>query len=480
MSSTICVRIAALGWMLVGLPAEAQHWSFQNYGPDLGLTNPTILALHQDREGYLWASTEGGIFRYDGDRFRPFPVKSGTKTGHTFSLYSSPDGQLWAGSSAGLFRFDGDRFVAVMGFENERLESGQPIASDTDSLYVATPGGLRSMPLSKLGETRLVSTKSAFSVFVASDHTVWFGCGMALCSLQGGGEKEWAASRGVTGGPWKSIVEDTAGRLWIRSNDAVVARDPGGWAFHAVGSLSRLDSSRGALLVTTRGGQVLIPNYAGLTVCEGGDCRNYGVEGGLQRAEVITALEDREGSVWIGYSGHGLARWLGREQWRSFAEGEGLDNPGIWRIVRDASGGLWVGTSRGLYQGTESGGRWRFRRSDAVGELVVYGLAAETDGSLWIGTFQPGANGLVRYNPRTHEKLVYHASPPSPGFSITQISRDDRGAIWVAGRRGVMRLLPGGTQLEPVNLPMDGAAVSEIRSTNRGLYVAGRNGPHIQ
>src|ERR1017187_7342037 len=100
MSSTICVRIAALGWLLVGLPAEAQHWSFQNYGPDLGLTNPTILALHQDREGYLWVSTEGGIFRYDGDRFRPFPVKSGTKTGHTFSLYSSPDGQLWAGSSA--------------------------------------------------------------------------------------------------------------------------------------------------------------------------------------------------------------------------------------------------------------------------------------------------------------------------------------------------------------------------------------------
>jgi ligand-binding sensor domain-containing protein len=175
MSSMTWRWIATLGWLLAGLPAVAQHWSFQIYGPDLGLTNPTILALHQDREGYLWISTEGGIFRYDGDRFRPFPAKSGTKTGHTYSMHSSPDGQLWAGSSAGLFRFAGDRFVAVAGFEGERLESGQLIASDAASLYVATAGGLRSMPLAGRGETRLVSPKSASSVFVASDNTVWFG-----------------------------------------------------------------------------------------------------------------------------------------------------------------------------------------------------------------------------------------------------------------------------------------------------------------
>jgi ligand-binding sensor domain-containing protein len=60
-------------------------------------------------------------------------------------------------------------------------------------------------------------------------------------------------------------------------------------------------------------------------------------------------MEDREGSLWIGYSGHGVARWLGRDQWQSFAEEEGLANPGIWRIVRDAAGDLWIGTSRGLY-----------------------------------------------------------------------------------------------------------------------------------
>jgi len=462
------------------MPAEAQHWTFQMYGADLGLTNPTILALHQDRQGFLWISTEGGIFRYDGDRFRPFSAFSGAKTGYTYSMHSSSDGQFWTGSGAGLFRWNGDRLVSVPGFEDVSLESGQAIASDDTNLYVATPFGLRSMPLAGRGPPRPVSSVPSYSVLVAADRTVWFGCGTLLCSLRDEREQVWAGDRGVTGGPWRSIAEDTAGRVWIRSNDTVLVRDPAGQAFHAVRNLPALDSSRGSLLVSNRLGQVLIPHYGGLMICGGDDCRNYGPESGLRRTEVLSALQDREGSVWIGYSGHGLARWLGRDQWQSFAEEEGLTNPGIWRIVRDAAGDLWIGTSRGLFHGLPVGGRWRFQRTDAVGDLTVYGLAAEQDGSLWVGTFQPGADGLVRYNPRTREKRVYRPSQPLPRFSITQLSRDDTGTIWVAGRDGLLRLLPGRARLEPVPLPLDGAAITEVICTSRGLFVAGKKGLYIQ
>ncbi len=425
-------------------------------------------------------STEGGLFRYDGDRFQPFRAYAGAKTGYTYSLHSSPDGQFWTASSAGLFRLTGDRLVVVPGFESEQLEGGQSIGSDATNVYVATPRGLRAMNLYGRGQVRLLSPRQSHSVLVASDHTIWFGCGNRLCSMQAGREQEWGAERGVSAGPWNSIAEDSGGRLWIRSSDRVLVRESTSTAFHAVGNLPALNSSRGSLLVSNSCGQVMIPHNAGLMICDAEQCRNSGPESGLPRTEVLTALEDREGSLWLGYSGRGLARQLGGNQWQSFTEEEGLGSPGIWRIVRDIAGDLWIGTSRGLFHGSYTAGRWRFRRSDAVGELTVYGLVADPDGSLWIGTFQPGENGLVRYNPRTHEKVVYRVSPRSTGFSITQLSRDDTGTIWVAGRRGVMRLLPGGTRLEPVPLPVDGAAITEIRSTNRGLYVAGRKGLYIQ
>jgi ligand-binding sensor domain-containing protein len=102
------------------------------------------------------------------------------------------------------------------------------------------------------------------------------------------------------------------------------------------------------------------------------------------------------------------------------------------------------------------------------------------DGSLWVGTFKSGANGLVRYNPRTRQRFVYPPSQPVARFSVNGIDRDDTGTVWVATPHGVMRLLPGARQLELVPLPVGDAGISEVRSTNQGLFVASNKGLYIQ
>ena len=162
-SLTRRIWITSLGWLLCAVPAQAQHSAFQIYGAELGLTNPTILALHQDHLGFIWVSTEGGLFRYDGDRFQSFRANSGARTGYTYSMHSSPDGQFWTASSAGLFRWTGDRLVVVPGFEDADLEGGQAIASDATNVYVATPRGLRAMALQGQGQVRLLSPKRSYS-----------------------------------------------------------------------------------------------------------------------------------------------------------------------------------------------------------------------------------------------------------------------------------------------------------------------------
>ena len=70
MTSHLQLGSAGMLCLLLTVPAHAQHWSFQTFGPEQGLTNSTILVLKQDSRGFLWVSTEGGLFRYDGDRFR--------------------------------------------------------------------------------------------------------------------------------------------------------------------------------------------------------------------------------------------------------------------------------------------------------------------------------------------------------------------------------------------------------------------------
>ena len=48
----------------------AQQYSFRHYGAAEGLQNLAILSLAQDGAGYIWAGSEGGLYRYDGTRFR--------------------------------------------------------------------------------------------------------------------------------------------------------------------------------------------------------------------------------------------------------------------------------------------------------------------------------------------------------------------------------------------------------------------------
>ena len=473
--SSAAVALAFL-WVI---PLSAQHQTFQMYGPAQGLTNPTIIALSQDPQGFLWVSTEGGLFRYDGDRFQKFGADSTLKPVNAQAMHSSPDGQFWAASPAGLFRWTGDRFQAVPGFQDVEFEYAQMLASDARNLYAATTAGLRSMPL-RGGPSRTISAGRTYSVFVAADGVIWFGCGPQICSIERGIEKRWGTDQGVAGGPWRSIAEDKAGRLWIRSYDRILVREAGDSAFHPVSNLPTLNSTRGSLLVTDRLGRILIPHNAGLMLCNGENCSDYSAAVGSRHPEVLTAIEDRESSLWLGFSGYGLARALGRDEWQSFDEHEGLADPGVWRIVRDRGGSLWVGTNRGLFHGTEENGRWRFQRSDAVGALSVYGLAADPNGYVWIGTFQTGANGLVRYEPRTGRKAVFPPSPPIPNFSISDIVRDAAGSIWVATPRGVLRLAPGASKLEPLSLPFQTSFVFQVLPSPRGLLVATRNGLYIE
>jgi signal transduction histidine kinase/ligand-binding sensor domain-containing protein len=472
-------RIAGFVCLFYAAPALAQHWNFQMYGPELGLTNANILALQQDRKGFLWVSTEGGLFRYDGDRFRSFPVEQANKKGEVNCLYNSADGQLWAGSAAGLFRWNGESFAAVPGFEDVELVSRASIAGDAKNLYLATPRGLLSMALQGNGRARVISEKPAGAAFAASDGTLWFGCGAQLCSIRDGHEQQWGQDRGISTGPWVSILEDGAKRLWVRSTERVLVREAGASNFHRIRNVPQLDSTRGPTLIADGSGHVMIPHAGGLMICDGERCTNYGAESGLRKAEVYTAIPDREGSLWIGYSGHGLARWLGREQWQGFAEQEGLANPAVWKIVRDKSGDLWIGTNRGLFQGRLQDGRWRFRRSDAVGELTVYGLATETDGSLWIGTFQTEANGLLRYDPRTRMRVIYPPASATARFQVNEIHRDSNGIIWVATGSGLQRLTPGAVRLEPVPLPL-GESISDIKSRGQDLFVSGKRGLYVQ
>src|SRR5271163_3516689 len=99
----------------LGAPRElsGQRYNFKFYGEEEGLQNLVVQVILQDRSGFLWAGTQNGLYRYDGNRFARFGKAEGLPGARIESLYESADGTLWVGTRTGLARRIGNRFETV-------------------------------------------------------------------------------------------------------------------------------------------------------------------------------------------------------------------------------------------------------------------------------------------------------------------------------------------------------------------------------
>ena len=90
--------------------SQADSLIIEHITAEQGLSNPYILHFSEDRENYLWISTQGGIERYDGYNFvfyshNPENANS-IINAWTSDIYADKDGILWVGTYHGIEKFD--------------------------------------------------------------------------------------------------------------------------------------------------------------------------------------------------------------------------------------------------------------------------------------------------------------------------------------------------------------------------------------
>src|SRR5690606_31444883 len=89
---------ACLGAVLTGAGAQAQPLTTRFEGLSIadGLSQNTVTAILQDRTGFLWVGTEGGLNRFDGYAFTVYTHEAGDSTSlaHSFvhALLEDRDG----------------------------------------------------------------------------------------------------------------------------------------------------------------------------------------------------------------------------------------------------------------------------------------------------------------------------------------------------------------------------------------------------
>ncbi|MFZ0337998.1 MAG: diguanylate cyclase [Terracidiphilus sp.] len=481
-------RLRVSGWLVFLIlcgSACAQQYSFQTLGADQGLSNLGVKNLYQDKQGFLWVSTEGGVFRYDGRRFRAFGQDEGLPTSSGVAFAEAPDGDLLVGGEIGLFRLSGSHFTRVSLPGNRIVTWTGGLKTDAKGhVYVGTNDGLweltESFPdkqfLSREVPTPPAVKGKAVRGIFAEDHAIWYGCGQQLCRLSDEKVRVYGAESGLPAGQWRAIGRDMHGNLWVRSGSVGVGELSSGSNSFKLQNPPSMDIDVGGIPAIDSDGFVLLPSSRGLVVRRGNDWWRIGREAGL-KGVVYAVLQDREGSVWLGMAGRGLVRWAGYKVWEAYTADNGLASDLAYQILPRPDGTVWVGTESGLMRGTRRGDGYTWERVKQVGLIPVHSVQAAADGTLWLGTEMRGvahlnpASGSVTWMSRAQgldanspfallinhqhriwvgtENGLYVADEPFSRFRLVEqlprthfwaIVETPNGDIWAGGAAGVFHL----------------------------------------
>jgi signal transduction histidine kinase/ligand-binding sensor domain-containing protein/ActR/RegA family two-component response regulator len=434
--------IALLALLAAVQPLAAQRYNFKFYGEEEGLLNLVVQVVRQDRAGFLWVGTQNGLYRYDGNRFSTFSRSHGLPGSRIESLHEAVDGTLWVGTRAGLARRVGSRFETVPIRVAEGVGGRQGIASDEQGrLYLATERGLAvGTPKSGSFEFRLMepppgaAPAEARSVYIDVGGALWYGCGRGLCTLDRGRPREVGAALGLPAERWFAILGDVDGNLWVRSERNLYRRAAGASRFELEPGVPESLNPYPTLAFDPRG-RLLAPSDRGLARQTEHGWELINVDDGLSTNDISYVVQDREGSIWLGLLGSGLARWLGYDEWQSWTDREGLSRSSVWSIARDREGALWVGTQFGLDRARMERGRLVWEHHPAGAGEMARALAASPDGSLWIAA---DAGGLIQFDPRSGASRRFGSTHGLAGV-VLHAMIDRRGTIWVSTRLGLFR-----------------------------------------
>lgn len=453
---------------------------FQSYGREVGLGSLRINLLLQDTRGFIWAGTDRGLYRFDGQRFQAFGTAQGLPSLEVNAMALDARGVLWVGSSGGLSRWTGQRFAAAPSVPASTAVADLSLGPG-GLLWAATPQGMwrqtstgwALVPGPGPGNPEALAYASP-TPGQLTPTPVWAATRQRLWTWRDAeGWREAAVQVSLSRGErLDRLAVAGDGSLLVRSSRATYRLAPGAVAFERLDAVPRAEVFLSRMTNDADGG-LWLPTERGLSRWHEGRLTHWGLSDGLPTEFARAVLVDREGGLWVGSLG--LHRLLGLGAWRTHTAKQGLPAD-VWAILRDRDARLWVGTGKGLAR-SEGPNGWRVL--PGTEGHAVRAVVQDTEGRLLFGG-EP--MDLMQWDPNLR-RLTTLTGLPEAGRKVMALAIDREGTLWVGTQRaGLLRgrqsangwefvreALPGGQATDRVNdLHLDRQGRLWV-ATNKGL-----------
>jgi len=294
----------------------SQTFDFKNYTVSEGLLQSTVNDIKQQKNGYLWFATDGGLCRFDGINFKNYTTQNGlTETAINTIIFDNDDA-LWVGTATGkIYILQNEKFEQYKLEGDSACKRIQSFFIDKkNTLWVATEG---------LGAIRIniAKTNKHKSSYKSYDNNVTLGDDI------------------------HQIYQDKEGIIWFTTQNGIRRFNEATNSFEifAQGSMPRYyytsieQSKTGQMIFGSFGNGVCLLNSQNSNVFF------YDYSTGLPEGINPFVKQDVDSNIWVSCWGSGLCR-ITNNKMMVFNDKNGLPSNKIRCLLQDREGNLWFGT----------------------------------------------------------------------------------------------------------------------------------------
>lgn len=368
----------------------SQEYYFKHYKVENGMSNNSVLASIQDKDGFLWFGTKDGLNRFDGYHFKTFRSGSNPKTSlginyiqslHEFKNY------IWVGTDKGLYSYDKklDQFTFINEAINNRIN-----AIDNDLK----------------NNLWFISIGTVIKYNVDTKQTNMFD-----------GRNSFFAT---------SITSDKNGTIWASSFDILYRYSEATQSFEKIVKVPNITISAIYALDTNT---ILIGTRDhGVYKYDTKSKKAYSIIDGPQKPIFVRQFKkNNKNELWIasesGVSIYNLKNETIKNLRKSASDPYAISDNAAYCITIDKENGVWIGTYFGgvnYHQKQYDQFKKYFPRKNenAIVGSAVREIHKDNEGNLWIGTEDAGIN---KFNLQTKKFVNYQPDGTKSGLSFYNV-----------------------------------------------------------
>jgi signal transduction histidine kinase/ligand-binding sensor domain-containing protein/DNA-binding response OmpR family regulator len=491
-----------------------------------GLSQNSVQCILKDHYGFMWFGTQDGLNKYDGYKFvvyKHLHNQPGSVPANNINcLREDSEGNLWVGTRlGGLSRYDRahDSFVT---FKHDSLNAKSISDNNINVIYcdkrknlwIGTDNGLNLYDkksgyfkhfINNDKDLNSLTSSKIYSILEDDHHNFWVGTKKGLnllnrdigkCTRFLNGASDLKADNSSV----NVMITDNQDNIWIGTNRGLNVLD----GKNNTIAFYRIEPDKNSLggtnpiydLAKTPDNKLWIGSNTTLQLFDLNkkkliSINNTDADGLMPNDGIYSLMEDKEGILWIGTSSEGIAKY---DSNLSIFPSYGASltyHPSAKNIIR----GITEDDKGNLYLATDVGLKYFDRKKNSY---IVYQHSSKTTTSLvsnytsavlfskkyngvWVGTYSNGLDFLdIKTGKFTHY-IKARSSYPISGNGIYALMEDKNGNLYVGtDGRGLMMINPStkkfidySSNLKTSNSVSDNTIQAIFEDKNGSIWLGG-------